>query len=573
MKKNLLSMLSFLVLVLVLLLAAFDKPVKEQKTYNRRGGAVFCAPSLDTAKMNEPGAPLLNGLGSLKFAISTKSAKAQKYFNQGLTLLYGFNHSEAGRSFKEMIRQDSTCAMAYWGLGMVLGPNYNAALNAELLNEINTIMGKAELYASKTTAREKALVKALAKRFPKEAVSDMAPYNAAYAAGMKEAYEQFPADADMATLYADALMNEHPWDLWKKDGTAQTWTPAIQQLLEKTITMAPNHPGANHMYIHAMEASRVAAKALPSADRLRDMIPNAGHLVHMPSHIYIRTGQYHKGVIANEKATLADSTYIAQCKAQGFYPLLLYPHNIHFLAACAFFEGNSKKALDAAWMVSRKADRKYLAEVVTVQHYYIIPYYVMVHVGKWNEILELPEPGESLQYPRAIWHYARGMAFTAKGNLEQAEQELKKVQDFAANKELSALKVWDVNSVTELITIAALTLESEIALYNKQYDAAINLLTKAVDIEDRLAYQEPPDWFFSVRHSLGHVLVEARRFVEAEKVYRQDLETYPENGWALIGLHNSLWGQRKLDEAAAVKKRFQQAWKYADMEIITSRVY
>ena len=563
------SILSFLVLVLLVSLAAFDKPQKA----NGRGGIIMCAPSLDTARMNEPGAPLLNGLGNLQFAITTPSAKAQQYFNQGLTLLYGFNHSEAGRSFREMIRLDSTCAMAYWGLGMVLGPNYNAGLNAGLLIEINEVMDKAQRYASKTTVREQALIRALASRFPKKAVDDMAPYNAAYAAGMKAAYEQFPNDDDVATFYADALMNEHPWDLWTKDGQAKPWTPAIQQLLEKIINRAPNHPGANHMSIHAMEASRVATKALPSADRLGDLIPAAGHLVHMPSHIYIRTGFYHKGVVANEKAVLADSTYIAQCKVQGFYPMMLYPHNIHFLAACAFFEGNSKKALDAAWMVSRKADRKYLAEVVTVQHYYIIPYYVMVHLGKWDELLKLPEPGESLQYPRAIWHYARGMAFTAKGKLDQAQQELKKVQAFAADKKLSSLKVWDVNSVTELMTIAALTLESEIAVYKKEYDAAIALLQKAAEIEDGLMYQEPPDWFFSVRHSLGHALVEARRFAEAEQVYRQDLETYPENGWALIGLYNSLSGQHKKEEALAVKKRFEEAWKYADMEIVSSRVH
>jgi tetratricopeptide (TPR) repeat protein len=572
MKKNLLSILSFFVLVVLLLLAAFDKPTPNTKNIKRRG-AVFCAPTLDTAKMNEPGAPLLNGLGNLRFAITTRSGLAQKYFNQGLTLLYGFNHSEAGRSFKEMIRLDSTCAMAYWGLGMVLGPNYNAGLNAGLLAEINAVMEKAVRYAAKASAREQALIHALAKRFPQTGVNDMTPYNAAYAQGMKQAWEQFPADMDIATLYADALMNEHPWDLWKKDGTAQPWTPAIQQVLEKILATAPQHPGPNHMYIHAMEASRTAAKALPSAYRLRDMIPGAGHLVHMPSHIFIRTGRYHDGVIANEKATLADSTYIAQCKAQGFYPLLLYPHNIHFLAACAFFEGNSKKAIDAAWMVSRKADRAHLEEVVTVQHYYIIPYYVLVHMGKWDEILKLPPPAASLQYPVAIWHYARGMAYTAKGNTAQALQELNIVKQLATNTSLSSQKVWDVNSVTELISIAAYTLESEIALYNKQHDTAIALLQKAVAIEDNLVYQEPPDWFFSVRHSLGHALVEARRFAEAEKVYREDLETFPENGWALMGLYNSLWGQRKLQEAAAAKKRFEAAWKWADIEIITSRVY
>ena len=572
MKKILLSIVSFLAIVLLISLAGFNEPgTKETKPFKRT--AVFCAPSFDPAKIKEKGAPLFEGLGTLHYTVTTQSAAAQKYFDQGLRLLYAFNHGEAGRSFNEVIRIDPACAMAYWGLGMVLGPNYNAPLDPALLEEINGVMDKGIKYAEKATPRERALIHALAKRYPRTVVDDMTPFNAAYAQAMKKAQEQFPDDVEIATCYADALMNEHPWDLWTKEGMAKPWTQAIREQLEKVLAKNPLHPGANHLYIHAMEASREAVKALPSADRLRDMMPSAGHLVHMPSHVYIRTGHYHKGVIANIKASEADSTYIAQCKVQGSYPLLLYPHNIHFLAVCAFMEGNSEKAIEASWTVSRKADRKYLYENPTVQHYYSIPYYTLVHLGKWDDILKLPVPGESLEYPRAIWHFARGVAFAAKGNLNAAGKELQAIQKYAADKSLEEKRIWDMNSVLDLINIAAYSLEGEINMYKKQYDKSIALFKKAVAIEDNLVYQEPPDWFFSVRHSLGHVLLQAKRFSEAEKVYTEDLYTYPENGWALIGLYNSLKSQGKAAEAASVKKRFDEAWKWADITITSSRVF
>jgi len=572
MGRNIMNVICIAGITGLLLLMAFLRPEKETKQ-PAKNIAIFCAPSFDPAKIKEKGAPQFKGLGNLHYPVTTRSEKAQQYFNQGLTLLYAFNHGEGGRSFMEVIRLDSTCAMAYWGLGMVLGPNYNAPLNPTSLDEINAAMDKAVALSVNASPKEKALIHALAKRFPRKEVSDMTPYNAAYAAAMKEAYERFPDDMDIATLYADALMNEHPWDLYEKGGKEKPWTPAIMSLLEKILARAPLHPGANHMYIHAAEASANPGKALPSANRLEKLVPAAGHLVHMPSHIYIRTGHYHRGVVTNEKASAVDSTYIAQCKAAGFYPMLLYPHNIHFLAACAFLEGNSKKALDAAWRVSRAADRKYLHEVATIQHYYIIPYYVMVHTGKWDEILQLPEPGESLKYPRAIWHYARGMAWAAKNDLQKAGQELDKVKQFVADESLKEFRIWDVNSTHEVISIAALILEAEIAMNNKQYDHSVALLRKAVQIEDGLMYQEPPDWFFSTRHSLGHVLVQAGRYTEAEQVYREDLQMYPENGWALIGLYNSLKGQGREKEAAAVKKQFKEAWKHADIAITSSRYY
>lgn len=560
------------VVSLTIVLEAFDKPAVHPRSMGNRI-AIFCAPTFDTAKLKHGKAPLIKGLGNLHYSITTRSKQAQRYFDQGLTLIYAFNHGEAARSFQQVIRLDSTAAMGWWGMAMVLGPNYNAALNPSSLEEINHALANARKYYLHATVKERSLITALMKRFPEEPVKDMGPFNAAYATAMKQVYEWFPNDVEIAVMYADALMNEHPWNLWLKDGSAQPWTATIEQLLERTLATYPNHPGAIHLYLHAVEASRAAAKALPAARRLLNLLPAAGHLVHMPAHIFIRTGNYHEGVEATEKARLSDSSYISQCQSQGTYPLLYYPHNIHFLAACAFLEGNSQKAIEAAWGVSRHADRKYLAFSGTVQHYYIIPYYVLVQLGKWDDILALPVPGESLQYPRAIWHYARGMAFVSKGQLTEARQALKTLQAYAADESLRTLLVWETNSTLDLIGIAALTLEGELLSHERRYDEAIVLLQQAVETEDKLNYQEPPDWFFPVRHTLGDVLLQAKRYPEAEKVYREDLANLPENGWGLMGLFNSLRDQQKTTEAAAVKARFDKAWQWADITITGSRKY
>ncbi|MDX2046884.1 MAG: hypothetical protein SFU87_08860 [Chitinophagaceae bacterium] len=543
------------------------------KPAEKKANTVFCAPSFDPSELNVKNAPLFKGLGNTHFKVTTSSKKAQQYFNQGLALLFAFNHVEAGRSFKAAIENDPSLAMAYWGLGMVLGPNYNAALNPSGLTDINDAMERAVKLSGNTSAKEKALINALAKRFPKEEVKDMAPFNAAYANAMKEAYDKFPDDAEVAVIYADALMNEHPWNLWLKGGDPQPWTPHIMATLENILARWPNHPSAIHLYIHATEASANPEKALPYADKLAAMMPSAGHIVHMPSHTYIRTGDYHKGVLVNEKASMGDSNYVAQCKVQGFYALLLYPHNIHFLAACAFLEGNSKKAIDAAWMVQRKADKRFLADNITVQHYYSIPFYVLVQLGKWDEIMKLNEPGESLLYPRAVWHYARGMAFAARGKTTEAESELDAINEIAKNESLKAMLIWENNSAAQLVNIALTILSAQIEAAKKNYGTAVGLLQKAVEMEDALTYQEPPDWFFSVRQTLGHWLVQAGQYEEAEKIYRQDLTIYKENGWSLMGLYNSLKGQNKNAEVAEVKKRFEKAWQWADVKIYSSRVY
>lgn len=540
-------------------------------TYSNRN-IIYCAPSFDPAAMNDGNAPLLEGFGEWKYPVTTKNGKAAQYFNQGLALMYGFNHSEAGRSFKTALRYDSTMAMAYWGIAMVLGPNYNAALDPSQLSDINDAVDKAILYSRTAAEHELVLINAIAKRFPRAEEKMMTSYYANYAAAMREAHLRFPADIEIATLYADALMNLHPWDLWAKDGSARPWTGEIISLLESTLKKKPDHPGAIHYYIHATEASGEPGKATPYADRLGDLMPAAGHLVHMPSHTYIRTGEYHKGVVVNEQAAEADSSYIAQCKVQGVYPLVYYPHNLHFLAACAFLEGNSKKAMDAAWAISRKSNRAFMHQFGAIQHYSIIPYFMLVQLGKWDEIMRLEDPSDSLLYPNAIWHYARGMAFAATGYYTKAKEELNSVNAIATNEALQNVTIWDINKVTDIVHIASHSLEGEIHGRSGRLDEAIASLIKAVEIEDALSYQEPPDWFFSIRLSLGHWLVEAKRFTEAENVYREDLVTFPENGWALRGLYNSLKGQNKIEEAEQVNTRFVKAWQWADVKLHSSRV-
>lgn len=535
--------------------------------------ASYCAPSFDINALKKGNAPLIKGLGNLHFAVKTSSQLAQKYFNQGLTLIYAFNHGESARSFRYAAKLDSSMAMAWWGYAMAIGPNYNAALDPTRLEDINEAIANAKKLSEGISKKEKMLIDAVDARYPEKEVSDMGPYAEAYASKMKNAFMAFPGDADIASLYADALMNLHPWNMWNKDGSIQPWTAEIQSLLESILKNAPEHPGAIHLYIHLMEASPFADKATPYADKLRDLLPAAGHLVHMPAHIYIRTGHYHKGVIATEKANVSDSSYIVQCKSQGAYPLLYYPHNIHFLAACAFLEGNSNKAIQAAWSVSRNADKTYMDESATVQHYWIIPYYMLVHLAKWDDILQLPAPPDHMKYPTAIWHYARGMAYLAKSEKYKALESLEKVNEIAADESLKKFLIWESNNVLDLIMIARNILRAEIETSGGDYVEAINILEEAKKIEDGLNYTEPPDWFFSVRHTLGHVQNKAGRYEEAELIYRDDLRNLPENGWALIGLYNSLKGQGRYKEAEEVKNKFDKAWKWADFKINSSRIY
>lgn len=518
-------------------------------------------------------APLLEGMGDFEHTISTNDTLAQVFFNQGFVLLYGFNHEEANRTFRQVAALDPDNPMAWWGAALVLGPNINAGMLEENIAPAWEALQKAQELKTNGTQKEQDYIEALSKRYAENPPEDRTPLDEAYADAMGKLADKYPDDLDVQTLYAEALMDLHPWDYWKSNGEPQLWTPEILSVLESVIERDPYHPGANHLYIHAVEAE-MPEKALSSADRLRKLVPGAGHLVHMPSHIYIRTGDYHKGTLANERAVKADNEYVTQCRQQGIYAIGYVPHNYHFLWATAMMEGRSERSMQAAKNTSDLVDTTLMRQpgLGTLQHYWVIPLYGYVRFAQWDKILEYPEPAADLIYPRGIWHYARGMAYVGKNMLGEGEQELKKVKQIAANDTLQHVTIWEVNTTQELVQIGSLVLEGELRAREGAYNEAISLLGEAIEIESQLRYNEPPDWFFPVRHNLGSVLLAAGRPAEAEMVYRKDLEKFPENGWSLYGLWQSLQAQEKTGEVEAVKEQFREAWRHADVELTSSRM-
>ena len=539
-----------------------------------------CAPITSDNKWYDTDhkAPLFKGLGDLHFPISTKNELAQKYFDQGLVLAYGFNHAEAARSFYYASKLDPNCAMAFWGFAYILGPNYNASMDSANYKKAYEAIQKAlSLSKENTTEIEKGLIEALATRYVNEPIADRFPLDVDYSEAMEKLFHKFPNSADVGTLYAESLMNLHPWDLFDTStGKAKEWTPKILSVLEHLIEKYPEHCGANHYYIHAVESSKTPEKALQSAQLFYEgLVPNAGHLVHMPSHIYIRTGDYHKGTLANIKAIKADSTYVTSCHAQGTYPLTYFPHNQHFMAATATLEGNSKWALYAADEVAKNANQQLMNEPGwgTLQHYYSIPFYVYVKFGKWDDILRMRNKVPKLPYPTALLHYAKGMAYLGKGKIGLAKKELDSLTRQAANDELKNVTIWDINSVYELVQIAKKVLKAEINCKEKNYDISVKLFQEAILIEDQLNYNEPPDWFFSVRHDLGAVQLKAGYYEDAIKTYTKDLEKLPKNGWALKGL---VIAHTKLNDTFNTKKaeeRFNEAWATADVALGSSIIY
>lgn len=518
-------------------------------------------------------APKFHDLDGIDFRITTSNAEAQEYFSQGLMLAYGFNHAEAARSFFEATRLDSTCAMAYWGLAYVLGPNYNGGMEEDNFQRAYDAARTAERLSNACTPKEIALITALKKRYAADPPADRSPLDVAYAKAMKIVYDQFSSDPDVGALYAEALMDLHPWDLYDKDTKApREWTPEVVAVLQQLMKQNPEHPGAHHLYIHAMEASATPEQALPSAARLDSMIRGAGHLVHMPSHIYINTGDYHLGSLANMYAVEVDSVYTTTCHAQGAYPLAYYPHNYHFLTATATLEGNSKLAWESAQKLQQHTAKEIMSEPGwgTLQHYYSIPYYVAVKLSRWDDILGLPAPDDDLVYPTAIWRYARGMAYLGKNDLAHARKEIEMFESLASDSTLKDLTVWGINTTGDLVQIASKVLAAGVAVREHRLDESISLLHEAVVMEDALNYNEPPDWFFSVRHHLGAVLLKAGKPKEAERVYRDDLQTWRKNGWALIGLYQALSLQNRKSDAELTKAAFDEAWQYADFTIASS---
>ncbi len=533
----------------------------------------MCAPSTtdDAWYSSDRPAPYLEGLNVLHYPITTSSDSAQLFFNQGLVLSYGFNHAEAARSFFYATKLDSLCAMAYWGFAYVLGPNYNAGMDPDHFERAYRASQTAfKLVQKNGTLKEKALIEALTSRYVEKPPEDRSMLDKAYASAMSVVYDLYRDDVEIAALYAESLMDLHPWDLYDSEGQEKPWTGEILSTIQGVLELDPRHPGGHHFYIHAVEASKNPGQGTPSARIFdEDLVPGSGHLVHMPSHIYIRTGEYHKGSLANIRAVKVDSTYVTTCHAQGVYPIAYYPHNYHFLAATATLEGNSDWAVKAAKKVSSHVSRALMKEKGwgTLQHYYTIPYNVLVKFAMWQQVLAISDEPEDPPYPRAIQHYARGMAYAALGEKDKAQEELTKLAFIAKDPELKMLTVWDINSVYDLVQIALKVLEAEIKIKEGSLDEAIELLGEAIEIEDNLNYNEPPDWFFSVRHRLGMAYIDRGDYPLAIQAYIEDLKTYPFNGWALSGLEMAYRLSGDQDQAEQTREVFFKAWKTADIEL------
>lgn len=575
-KKECMKHFGILIMLLIFLVGCQNS--NQEKDNRLVTSTIMCAPVTSDREWynSNTKAPLFKGLGDLHFPTSTKDTLVQKYINQGLIFAYGFNHAEAARSFYYATKLDPSCAMAFWGYAYVLGPNYNAGMESDNYERAYTAIQNAlELSKENTNEKERDLIEALSQRYVKDPVEDRYVLDQAYAKAMKVLYGKYPKDPDVGALYAESLMNLHPWDLQDKEGNDKDWTPEIISVLEKCIADYPKHPGAHHFYIHAVEASNTPERSLISATLFDEgLVPNAGHLVHMPSHVYIRTGDYHKGTLANIQALKVDSAYVTACNAQGAYPLAYYPHNQHFMAATATMEGNSKWALYAAHELQKKTNKLLMKEPGwgTVQHFYTIPYYVNVKFGKWDDILAIENELPDLDYPTAILLYAKGMSYLGKGNLDAAKEQLKALEKIASKEALKDITIWEINSVFDLVQIAYKVLMAEILSQEKNYAQSINLLKEAIAIEDALNYNEPPDWFFSVRHNLGAIQLNAGQYQDAINTYEEDLKKLPKNGWALKGLSIAYSKLGDLGRKNEIEKKFNEAWRTSDIELTSSTI-
>lgn len=515
-------------------------------------------------------APRLQNLGPHTFPVTTKSKEAQLFMNQGLNLSYGFNHAEAGRAFREAARLDPDCAMAYWGQALVLGPNINAAMDPNDEPKAYELAQKAVALKSKASERERAYIDALAQRYSGKP-EDRAARDKAYAAAMRELAKRYPNDLDAATLYAESVMDLRPWGYWMPDGKPYEGTTETVELIQSVIQRNRSHPGALHLYIHLMEPTESPEKAEAAADLLLPLMPAAGHMVHMPSHIYQRVGRYADAARSNELAVAADEDYITQCRAQGLYPMGYYPHNIHFLWFAATMEGRGQLAIDSARKVASKVTDEALKGLPLLAGFRVVPYYALTRFGRWDEMLKEPAPPAENLYLTGMWHYARGLAFIGKGQIAEAEKALEEVQRIAADKRLD-YPLFSPNTAANVFAVAPEVLSGELAAVRKVYDKAIAHLDRAVRLEDSLVYTEPSEWHYPPRHALGAVLLEAGRPREAETVYWGDLKRNPENGWALFGLMQALRAQGKNEQAGLIQQRFEKAWARADIKLTASRI-
>lgn len=514
-------------------------------------------------------APRLLNLGSHTFPVSTRNPLAQQYINQGLNLAYAFNHAEARRAFREAARLEPDLAMAYWGQALVLGPNINAMMEPNEEPQALEIVQKAKSLMANASPKEQALINALEKRYSGQTEHREAN-DRAYAQAMREVLQRFPHDEDVAMLYVESMMDLRPWGYWMLDGQPYEGTAEIVALTEEVLRRNPKHPGALHMYIHLIEPTSTPERAEQAADTLLTLMPAAGHLIHMSSHIYQRVGRYADSIKSNQLAIAADEDYILQCQAQGLYPMVYYPHNIHFLWFAATLDGQSKLAMSAAQEAASRIDDEVLKTIPLTAIFRVTPFWALARFGHWQEILAQPAPPATNLFLTGSWHYVRGLAFVATKQLQQAENELEALRKIMKDPLLDS-PLLSKNTTKTVLNAAPEVLAGEIAAARGQFDQAIAYLEKAVRLEDALVYTEPSEFHLPPRLALGAILLESGRPNEAETVYWEDLRRNRNNGWALYGLAQALRAQNKNDEAAIITARFEQAWARADIKLRASR--
>jgi tetratricopeptide (TPR) repeat protein len=506
-------------------------------------------------------APLWGNLGSLSFPVTTKNADVQRYFNEGLALAYGFNHAEARRSFRTAQSLDPNCAICFWAEALVLGPNINAPMAASAVQPALEALEQAQALAAGASAREQALIEALSARYSADPAADRATLDQAYAQAMQKVAERFPEDLDIAVLYAEALMDLSPWNYWADGGkTATGRTGEIVSTLERVLAANPEHMGAIHLYIHAVEASNRPERAEPYADRLAKQQLGAGHLVHMPSHIYFRLGRYRDALQMNKAAVAADEAYLARVQAEGIYPGGYYPHNIHFLLVSAQMAGDGPTAIEAAEKLERTVTvESALAMPAFVQPIKAAPIFAHAQFSEPDVVLALPAPSESLPYVKAMWHYARGVALSAKGDMSPAQGEADAIAQLVETADFTPLTSAGVPA-TEVLNLARHIVLARRAQASGDLQGAIKEFEAAAAIEGKLPYMEPPYWYYPVQQSLGAVLLLAGQTERAEEVFHASLTAAPNNGWACFGLAQVYKRQGDADKAAELEARLDRTW-------------
>ncbi|MGZ8558133.1 MAG: hypothetical protein ACXWWC_07370 [Chitinophagaceae bacterium] len=533
---------------------------------------ISCSPDWENLKywIEETDIPPMPGAGNYKWRINTTNDSAQFYFNQGINMYYGFHIIEALASFKKAAKFDPGNALLYWAQALAHGPNINDGGSYAEKSEALAVAQKAVELSANSADKEKLLINAQIVRYSTDPSIRREKLNQLYADKMKEAYSKYPGDADVAALYADALMLQHPWDLWYTNGKPKQWTPLIRDILEKLLDKYPDHTGANHYYIHVMEPSPFAAKALPSADKLGRLNPGLSHLVHMPSHIYLRTGHYNKGVSVNEAAVKTYKNYISLYAPAAGGDFIYSIHNLHMQTNHAMMQGKEAYSLQSAKETANSISKEYFTTAGAfgnyIQYIYMTPVLVQVRFGKWDELLMTPKPEKSQIFSNILYHFGRGMAFSAQAKLNEAKQELKSMMELMKDSILTT-RMDPFSPAVDGAIVAKHLLKGSIAFTEKKYDDAVTSYSEAVTAEENMVYNEPRDWLLNPKHFLGNAYLQVKKYSLARQVFQNDLQINNENGWALFGLYKALHGENKKAEAQKVLARFKKSFVKADITL------